>query len=390
MGERVMQGYLTPNRLDLTIRQNRHYFHSLCGLCQQLKQDYGSVARFLVNRDALILQLLTEAQLSQQPPSQKIRCGVQPLLHSATANPKAAKFAAAVTVMMFWGKLTDTIQDAKGFFGFFSRSVAKFILWKYRHKIKKAENVLRELDFDVQVIYDLFEQQQKLEQSAEFSSLDEAAEPTAHGLAALFAHTAILANCLENIDSLKRLGKEVGAMLYILDARDDLSKDIKQKHFNPLSKVFDAEDKATYFLYQKHQLVNEQFLSLKICYHQEVLGNIFDLGLQKYLEQRKKTCCTRKNLEKESILKMRLAGDCCVPDCGGCDSSCEDGAGEGCCNCSFEYCANVCCDMPCSSESNKSNRDKRMDSCYDCYCCNNPCEDFCDKTCAGFIKKLIN
>ncbi len=116
-GEHTMQGYLTPNRLDLTIRQNRNYFQSQCGLCQQLKKDYGSLTRFLVNRDALILQLLTEAQLQQEPLHQKIRCGVQPFLHSAKANSKAAKFAAAVTVIMFWGKLTDTIADANGKIG---------------------------------------------------------------------------------------------------------------------------------------------------------------------------------------------------------------------------------------------------------------------------------
>lgn len=44
----------------------------------------------------------------------------------------------------------------------------------------------------MQLIYDLFKQQQKLEQVAK--SLDEVASPTAPGLAALFAHTAILAN----------------------------------------------------------------------------------------------------------------------------------------------------------------------------------------------------
>ena len=319
-GEHIMQGYLTPNRLDLTIRQNRNYFHSQCGLCQQLKQDYGTLARFLVNRDALILQLLMESQLPHEPIHQKVRCGVQPLLHSAKANPKAAKFAAAVTVMMFWGKLTDTIQDAKGISGFLSRPVAKFMLWKNRHKIKKAENTLQELGFDVQVIYDLFEQQQKLEQVSDFSSLDEVATPTAQGLAALFAHTAILANRFDNVDTLKRLGKEVGEMLYILDARDDLSADLKKKRFNPLkisscvkdvtlTSLTDAESKATAFLRQKHRAVNEVFSDFETRHHQEMLGNIFDLGLQQHVKL-EKTCDRKCEKSKWNfILKERFIGD---------------------------------------------------------------------------------
>jgi len=315
-----MQGYLTPNRLDLTIRQNRNYFHSQCGLCQQLKKDYGTLARFLVNRDALILQLLTEAQLQQEPPHQKIRCGVQPFLHSAKANPKAAQFAAAVTVMMFWGKLMDSIADANGVSGFFTRPLAKFLLWKNRHKIKKAETILQKLGFDVQLIYDLFEQQQKLEQVAE--SLDEVASPTGQGLAALFAHTAILANRPENIDILKHLGEEVGAMLYILDARDDLFADIRRKRFNPLklyacvkdvTSISLAESKATAFLRQKFQVANEVFSGFETRSHQELLGNIFSLGLQKHLERSKKQAAPNQ--------AMALSGDC---DPGGCDPSCCD------------------------------------------------------------------
>jgi len=339
-----MQGYLSPNRLDLTIRQNRNYFHSQCGLCQQLKKDYGTLARFLVNRDALILQLLTEAQLQQEPPHQKIRCGVQPFLHSAKANPKAAQFAAAVTVMMFWGKLMDSIADANGVSGFFTRPLAKFLLWKNRHKIKKAETILQKLGFDVQLIYDLFEQQQKLEQVAE--SLDEVASPTAQGLAALFAHTAILANRPENIDILKHLGEEVGAMLYILDARDDLFADIRRKRFNPLklyacvkdvTSISLAESKATAFLRQKFQVANEVFSGFETRSHQELLGNIFSLGLQKHLERSKKQAAPNQ--------AMALSGDC-VP----CDPACCDPG-----SCSSD--SNCFCDDSGSSANDCSNND---------------------------------
>jgi len=323
-----MQGYLTPNRLDLTIRQNRNYFYSQCGLCQQLKQDYGTLARFLVNRDALILQLLTEAQLQQAPIHRKIRCGVQPFLHSAKANPKAAQFAAAVTVMMFWGKLTDTIQDAKGI----SRWIAKFILWKNRHKIKKAENKLQALGFEVQIIYDLFERQQKIEQSTKFSSLDDVASPTAQGLEALFAHTAILANRPDNIEILKRIGKAVGAMLYILDARDDLSTDIKKKQFNPLK--FNLKEAST-FLHNKHNATHEAFSGFETCHHQAVLENIFSLGLQNHLSGGSKMMMMASGdcSEVRYLCDMIPYGDECMRHFDSCES---------CCGCCHEYCCKPC------------------------------------------------
>jgi len=316
-------GFLRPNRLDLTIRQNQNYFHSQCGLCQQLKNDYGVMSRFLVNRDALVLQLLTEAQMDVEPIHCKIRCGVQPFLHSAKANPKAAEFAAAVTVMMVWGKLTDTVNDSKGLSGFFSRHVAKFLLWKNRQRIEKAEKKLAELNFDVQVIYDLFKKQQKMEKSVAISNLDEAASPTAEGLSALFAHTAVLANRPENIEMLKILGREIGAIVYILDARNDLTSDIKKGQFNPLkfsvcandesTQLFDIEDKATIFLRERHKILNEKFSNFEANHHQEILANIFDSGLENSIEQKKQCCVHRKkrNSRTISILKTRLAGDDC-------------------------------------------------------------------------------
>jgi hypothetical protein len=73
----------------------------------------------------------------------------------------------------------------------------------------------------------------------------------------------------------------------------------------------DAESKATAFLRQKHRGINEVFSDFETRHHQEVLGNIFDLGLQKHLEQ-KDRCDSKEKLTITSILRMRLAGKGCL------------------------------------------------------------------------------
>ncbi len=388
-----MLGFLTPNRLDLTIRQNQNYFHSQCGMCQQLKNDYGIMSRFLVNRDALMLQLLTESQMDTESIHCKIRCGVQPFLHSAKANPKAAEFAAAVTVMMFWGKLTDTVNDAKGFSSFFSRYIAKFLLSKNKRILEKAEKKLAELDFDVQVIYDLFEKQQKMEKSMDILKLDEAASPMSEGLSALFAHTAVLANHPEHFEILKILGREVGAILYVLDARNDLTADIKKGRFNPLkfyanvsnesTQLTEIERKATVYLNKTHQVVNGAFKSFKPRYHQEVLTNIFDSGLQNKIKQPTTVCSAKRNNKLSwlpgyssarewrgahgaKIPQVNFEDDCyCCIWMDGCKKGCDDIVH---CRCG---CSDCCDDTEnCVTDFFRCDEERVKD-----LCC--PCRDFC-------------
>ncbi len=229
-----MRGYLTPNRLELTVRQNNQYFYSQCGLCQQLKEDFGSLTRFLVNRDALLLQLLVEALQENQPVMQQIRCGVKPFLHSAQANPIAAKFASAVTILMVSGKLQDTIYDGNFVYALGS----KVGLLINQRKIKQAEQALAELGFDAQQIYDLLIEQQQVENLPDVD-LEKAALPTGKGLGLLFAHIAVLVNRPELTDSLQQLGEHLGRFVYILDARDDLKADIKNQQFNPLKPEYE-------------------------------------------------------------------------------------------------------------------------------------------------------
>lgn len=324
-----MQGYLKPDRIDLTIRQKNEYFYSYCGLCQQLKEDYGTLARFLVNRDALILQLLTEAQMKEPLIEQNIRCGVKLKSHLTRNHPKASKFAAAVAIMMAWGKLTDKLIDTKGIFDFPVRTFTKSVLLLNAKKLKKAEKSLKELDFDFQIVYKLFAEQQQLEKNSSFSDLEEITTPTAKGVSALFGYTALLANQSENIEKLKSLGKEVGAIVYILDAINDFEDDIKRHRFNPLCffpscqlqtklKNFHVKETIILFLNKKYNAIVEVISNLKLYYHKELIENIFMNSLKNYIISPKIQQQTKRNIFFSSIIKSKFAiGDipCCLEDC---------------------------------------------------------------------------
>lgn len=227
-----MIGKLIPNRLDLTIRQNNEYFAAKCGLCQQLKEEFGPLARFLVNNDALVLQLLIEAQALASPSQQKIRCAVRPVAHDATSHLAASGFAAAVSVLMTVAKIQDAIADARGFFGLATRVCGGILLWLMSGWSRKARTTLKDSGFPPERINALFDQQQKIE-SSKLTRPAEAAAPTAKGVAELFAHTSVIAGMPRHKDALYEIGHHIGSSLYLLDAAEDYGLDLKLANFNP-------------------------------------------------------------------------------------------------------------------------------------------------------------
>lgn len=106
-----MFGYLSPERSRLSSSEYRDYFKGYCGLCEQLKKDYGRWGRFFVSRDAVMLLLLSEAQVKAEPACCEIRCGVNWRLHDVRAEPGPARYAAAVTVMLLIGRLMDAVRE---------------------------------------------------------------------------------------------------------------------------------------------------------------------------------------------------------------------------------------------------------------------------------------
>lgn len=285
--ERRMQGYLKPQKLDLTVRQSKQHFASFCGLCQALREEYGVFARFLVNHDGLFLQLLAEAQQKESPKPRGIRCGVKPIRpHEATADPSAVSFAAAISILTVDSKLRDVSFDAT--FQVLRRSsqLGRSVL---KASTQRAEAALVVLGFSPQIVYDLLDRQDRVEQFEDLL-MEEYAEPTAEGVGALAAQTAIIAQRQENETELRKFGHDLGALLYLLDAVEDIDKDIRRRSFNPLldpRRPIDAARKisepsamqAQKLLHFWYENLVRAFRSLNFVRHAEILSNIIDISL---------------------------------------------------------------------------------------------------------------
>ena len=326
-----MQGLLVPNRLDLTVRQNRAYVASRCGLCQHLRDDYGPLARFLLSYDALALQLLVEAQSVDTPVERQVRCAVSPLRHTASADPQAGRFAAAVAVLIAEAKITDHLADARGMTRALVQFLGALVLWVVGRWSAKARIRLHEAGFDANQIDELLAQQSAVEAESEVS-LEDAARPTSEGVGALFAHTATLSEVPENAAALECIGRAVGRSVYAIDALEDKERDRELSVFNPLlteRALLDdtTDEKARAVIRVAGGDIRRKLPDLELERHGAVLRNVLADSLP---ERGRET--SEDNRSWTRLILARAPGGCCGEACTGCEDA--DREQKQCCyNC---------------------------------------------------------
>ena len=215
-----MYGYIRPDRGELRGREYELFRAEYCALCQTLRERYGPAARFAVNYDFTFLAIVLS---SEKPETYSIRCPVHPLSRRKIFRTDSALEAAAdYSVILAWWKMADTSEDEKGT----ARAAAIAGEAAFLSAYRKA--ALRRPAFDANVRKCLAELRQ-LELSDD-PSLDRAADCFARILAA----AALEAPAEDEKRIQRELFYHVGRSVYILDAVDDLTEDIKNDSYNPL------------------------------------------------------------------------------------------------------------------------------------------------------------
>ena len=107
-----MFGYVTPDKGEMKVREYECYRAVYCGLCMQLKADYGFVSRMLLNYDLVTVALLADGLSGQQGSPCMKRCIANPLRRRCMhAGTDGLRLAAASLVLLSWYKLADDLAD---------------------------------------------------------------------------------------------------------------------------------------------------------------------------------------------------------------------------------------------------------------------------------------
>ena len=126
-----------------------------------------------------------------------------------------------MVIIVSYYKLLDDIADG----GFFKRLACRLIKPALSLMHRKAAKRQEMLD---RAVASAMKEQEKIEKSGT-ASLDEAADPSGKMLAAIFSQGYYGEDKMEAC-----AGYLLGRWIYLLDAVDDIEKDIKSGSYNPL------------------------------------------------------------------------------------------------------------------------------------------------------------
>ncbi|WP_433196571.1 DUF5685 family protein [Nocardia sp. CA-107356] len=268
----------------------------MCGLCLGLRDGHGQLARAATNTDAIVLSVLTEAQMSG--PMARTTAGPCALrgmrrAEVAAANSPGVLLASTASLLLGSARIRDHVDDGD------SSALTRRPMTKVSSRwADRARSQASLIGLDVEPLVAAINSQANLEAlalsgagrsgrdgsaaarslgfgpiesaatpsrglsggestvraligavggrvpNAEESSwenltsavsLDDLTAPTQICAAELFAHTAVLADRPENIAALREAGRHFGRIAHLADAVEDFDEDRTRGRFNPLA-----------------------------------------------------------------------------------------------------------------------------------------------------------
>lgn len=260
-------GYVKPRKSELLVRELEEYGGVYCTLCRRLGKTYGAAARLALNYDCTFYALvLLSVSPKPSPCFQKGRCVVNPLKKCACCADDGPEFeaASALTVILLYHKLLDDLADSR-----FWKKLLRFLPYPFvRHAYRKA---VRRFPAFGETVSEAMEKQREAEHGKN-PGLDFCAEPSASMLGRIMelsydagVLTAVAparvpdsakrkaphADCVPGLSTgsggesgspgmrvIGRFGYCLGRWIYLIDAADDLSDDLRTGSFNPFAVRF--------------------------------------------------------------------------------------------------------------------------------------------------------
>lgn len=275
-----MFGYIKAAKPELKIKEFEAYKAVYCTLCKKLGKSYGILSRFTLSYDFTFLAMLNMALKDGCPTYERKICAFNPLKKcNYCKETEDFKMPSAAAMILLYYKILDNISDEKGI----KKLGYCFLRPVFSGAHKKAIKAYPQIEEWVKEYINI---QTKLEKE-NCDSLDASADPSALMLSRLFT---LCSDDEKQKRVLERLGYCLGRYIYILDAINDLPKDIKSGSYNVFKNLDknEALDKSKTQLYFCISEAAKAFELLEIKKYETILGNIIYLGLERNLEELKK------------------------------------------------------------------------------------------------------
>ena len=261
-----MFGYVVMNKPEIRFKDFDLYRSFYCGLCRELREKYGISGQITLTYDMTFVVVLLSALY--EPPTQKgtTRCVIHPVCRQPVRKNAATEYGADMKVRLTYYKCMDDWEDEKKFaalgYGKILQRKNNRLSSRYPEKAEKIRKLLEKLS--------------QMEKAGE-TDIDKMSGCFGQIMEEIFAWKKDVWEY-----SLRRMGFYLGKFIYILDAYDDVEKDVKNGNYNPFAEKYimkGFDEQVRQLLIMMMAQTCREFEKLPIIKYTDILRNILYSGV---------------------------------------------------------------------------------------------------------------
>lgn len=269
-----MFGYVQAHKPELKMKEFYKYKAYYCGLCKVLREKYGFLGQVTLTYDMTFLVMLLTSLYEVETERDEKRCVVHPMKKQKMLSNEITEYAADMNMILTYYHLVDDWQDEKSKLGIVGlRAFRKTYLEleeKYPEKclvIRKCLHLLK-----------------KCEERGE-DNIDVTARYFGELMAELFIYRKDVWE-----KKLRKMGFYLGKFIYIMDAYDDVEKDLENGSYNAFSKQYgnpEFENRCREMMNMVLAECTAQFEQLPCIEDANILRNILYAGVWQKIDKKK-------------------------------------------------------------------------------------------------------
>ena len=283
-----MFGYVTANEPELKVKDYHKYKAYYCGLCQSLKRQYGSAGQLTLAYDMTFVIILLTSLYESETKAESHRCKMHPLKPQPMLENEITEYAADMNLIIAYYQLEDDWKDEKKVAGLLGSMALKRKVEKAIWKYPRQSRVIRE----------------EMAKLSEYESqgIQEVDYPAGCFGRLMEEMMVYKEDCWEQ--QLRGIGFYLGKYIYIMDAYEDLDKDLEKGTYNPLKKMHEEagyEERCRDILCMMIGECARNFEILPCVLDVDILRNILYDGVWKHYRKIQEKKSEEKEDDKESL-----------------------------------------------------------------------------------------
>lgn len=261
-----MFGYVTINKADMKFKEFDIYHSYYCGLCTVLKKQYGKRGQITLSYDMTFVLMLLSSLYEPDTEQAVTKCIAHPFEKHPVRRNEITQYVADMNVLLSFYKCEDDWKDEHKVSKLCYRKLLngpfREIRKRYPKKAEKIAGLLRELS---------------RQEERKTDDIDKMSGLFGEIMAEIFLYKED-----EWHENLYNLGYYLGKFIYLIDAYEDIEKDIKKKNYNPLLHLYERaefENETETILTMMMAECSRNFEQLPVIENVEILRNIIYSGV---------------------------------------------------------------------------------------------------------------